>query len=120
MVAKSSTPSNVGNDTPETDAVASDGWDGGHYLVPYEFAQKMEQERNEAIKIIHACGLHPDYHKTITAAAIGAEEIIRSLRADLSDPPHYIQCAVLRKLGIEGFTEDGVKPSHRIIPIIDI
>ena len=35
-------------DTPETDSVACDGWDGSHFLVPYEFARKLERERNEA------------------------------------------------------------------------
>jgi hypothetical protein len=70
-----------------------------------------------ALSILQGCGLHGKYYDDIEKAAEGVRDIIRSLRADLHDPPHDIQCAVLRKLGVEGFTRDGVVPTHRIIPL---
>jgi hypothetical protein len=35
--------------TPRTDEVVADGWSGDVYLVPYEFAQKLERE-NEGLR----------------------------------------------------------------------
>ena len=68
-----------------------------------------------ALSILQGCGLHGGYYDTIQKAAEGVRDIIRALRADLHDPPHDIQCAVLRKLGVEGFTKEGVAPTHQLI-----
>jgi hypothetical protein len=70
-----------------------------------------------ALSILQGCGLHPKYYDNIEKAAEGVRDIIRSLRADLHDPPHDIQCAVLCKLGVEGFTKEGVAPTHQLIPL---
>lgn len=70
-----------------------------------------------ALAILQGCGLHRGYYGTIEKAAEGVRDIIRSLRADHHDPPHDIQCAVLRKLGVEGFTKEGVAPTHKLIPL---
>lgn len=70
-----------------------------------------------ALAILQGCGLHGGYYNTIEKAAEGVRDIIRALRADLHDPPHDIQCAVLRKLGVEGFTKEGVAPTHQLIPL---
>jgi hypothetical protein len=70
-----------------------------------------------ALATLQGCGLHGGYYDTIEKAAEGVRDIIRSLRADLHDPPHDIQCAVLRKLGVEGFTKEGVVPTHKLIPL---
>ena len=70
-----------------------------------------------ALAILQGCGLHGRYYDNIENAAEGVRDIIRSLRADLHDPPHDIQCAVLRKLGVEGFTKEGVAPTHQLIPM---
>jgi hypothetical protein len=70
-----------------------------------------------ALAILQGCGLNGKYYDNIEKAAEGARDIIRSLRANLHDPPHDIQCAVLRKLGVEGFTKEGVAPTHKLIPL---
>jgi hypothetical protein len=72
---------------------------------------------SSALAILQGCGLHPGYYDTIEKAAEGVRDIISSLRSDLHDPPHDIQCAVLRKLGVEGFTKEGVAPTHKLIPL---
>ena len=69
----------------------------------------------KALEILQSCGLHGGYYDTIEKAAEGAREIICSLRKDLADPPHDVQCLVLKKLGVEGFTED--TPTRRLISI---
>ena len=74
-------------------------------------------DANAALSILQGCGLHPKYYDNIEKAAEGVRDIIRSLRADLHDPPHDIQCAVLHKLGVEGFTKEGVAPTHQLIPL---
>jgi hypothetical protein len=70
-----------------------------------------------ALSILQGCGLHGKYYDNIEKAAEGVRDIIRSLRADLYDPPHDVQCAVLRKLGVEGFMKEGVAPIHQLIPL---
>jgi hypothetical protein len=52
----------------------------------------------EAIKILWSCGLSPDHHPDIVAAAKGAKSIIDCLRAVQDDPDHNLQSVVLRKL----------------------
>jgi len=68
-----------------------------------------------ALSILQGCGLHGGYYNTIEKAAEGVRDIIRALRSDLHDPPHDIQCAVLRKLGVEGFTKEGESPTRQLI-----
>jgi hypothetical protein len=70
-----------------------------------------------ALSILQGCGLHGGYYDTLEKAAEGVRDIIQALRADLRDPPHDIQCAVLLKLGVEGFTKEGVAPTHQLIPL---
>jgi hypothetical protein len=70
-----------------------------------------------ALSVLQSCGLSPRYYDTVEKAAEGVRDIIRSLRAGLHDPPHDIQCAVLRKLGVEGFTKEGVAPTYKLIPL---
>jgi hypothetical protein len=70
-----------------------------------------------ALAILQGCGLHGKHYDNIEKAAEGVRDIIRSLRADLHDPPHDIQCAVLRELGVEGFTKEGTAPTHKLIPL---
>jgi hypothetical protein len=72
-----------------------------------------------ALSVLQSCGLSPRYYDTVEKAAEGVSDIISSLRADLHDPPHDIQCAVLRKLGVEGFTKEGVAPTHQLIPLLN-
>ena len=68
-----------------------------------------------ALAILQGCGLHGKHYNTVEKAAEGVRDIIRALRADLHDPPHDIQCAVLRKLGVEGFTKEGESPTRQLI-----
>ena len=68
-----------------------------------------------ALKILQSCGLLGAYYNDIETAAHGVREIIRSLRADLNDPPYDVLCAALRKMGVEGFTKPGVAPTKQLI-----
>jgi hypothetical protein len=71
----------------------------------------------ETQRILNSCGLHGGYYDTANKSAEGVRDIIRALRADLNNPPHDVQCAVLGKLGVEGFTKKGVAPTHQLITI---
>ena len=53
--------------TPETDAIACDGFDGSHLLVPCDFARNLERERDayamllcEAMQVVYATKCHGD------------------------------------------------------------
>ena len=69
--------------------------------------QSLTVETAEQLRKLQRVGLHPEYYDTLDKAIDGCIKIIESLRADLADPPHHVQCRVLRKLGIDGYTEDG-------------
>lgn len=72
-----------------------------------------QESAASALAILHSCGLHPKYYDTVEKAAVGVREIITSLRQQLADPPHDVQCLVLKNLGIEGYTGD--EPPKRTI-----
>jgi len=69
-----------------------------------------------ALRILQSCGLHCGYYSDIEHAAQGVKEIIQGLRAHLADPPHDIQCLVLKNLGVEGFTE-GAEPTLKLVSL---
>ncbi len=77
--------------------------------------EKLSAEYH-ALSILHSCGMHPDHYSDIVKAAQGAKDMIQSFRGELADPPHDVQAAVLRKLGVEGYTGNEA-PTCRIVAI---
>lgn len=76
-----------------------------------------DAERLEAIRRkLCSVGLSRAHHDTPEKAAQAAVEMIAYFRRELAYPPHDVQCAVLRKLGVEGHTE-GDKPRMRLVAI---
>lgn len=71
-----------------------------------------------ALAILKSCGLHGNFYDDIEEAAKGVRDIIRTLRQDLADPPHDIQCRVLEKLGVEGFAFHE-PPTKKLVPITE-
>jgi len=71
----------------------------------------------ETQRILISCGLNPRDYNMPTKSAEGARDIILALRRDLHNPPHDVQCAVLHKLGVEGFTKEGVEPTRQLVEI---
>ena len=71
-----------------------------------EHMDSLEQDAEIALKTLLAVGLHPLYHTGIVEASRGAEDIIRVLRRELSDPPADVQERVLRILKVKGYCEE--------------
>ena len=87
------------------------------YHQPQLCDEKIEylgQEIEKAKATLLATGLHPLYHNTIEDAARGASQLIKCLRADLSDPPHDVQCLVLKKLLVKGYCEGTMPPEYKL------
>ena len=66
------------------------------------------EERLEAIRVkLCSAGLNRGFYDTPEKAVEGCLSVIEALRRESSDPPHHMQCAVLRKLRVYGFMEEG-------------
>lgn len=74
--------------------------------------ERLESLRRKLCSV----GLHPGYHDTAEKAAAAVCEMIDYFRRELENPPHDIQCLVLRNLGVEGFTEQE-EPRCKIVSI---
>jgi hypothetical protein len=55
----------------------------------------------ETQRILILCGLNARDYNMPTKSAEGAMHIILALRRDLRNPPHNVQCAALKELGVE-------------------
>lgn len=73
--------------------------------------------KKTALETLKSCGLYGNYYDTIEKASDGVRSIILELRGMLRHPPHDVQCTVLANMGIEGFVNNGVNATHRIVPI---
>ena len=73
--------------------------------------------KKTALETLQSCGLYGNYYDTIEKAADGVKSIIYELRGMLRHPPHDVQCAALANMGIEGFVNNGISATHRIVPI---
>lgn len=73
----------------------------------------MSDER-KALEILWSIGLSPSHHPDLVTAAEGVRDIVRHLWRDHADPPADLQESVLRKLGVQGFT-DGAPAERRLV-----
>lgn len=65
--------------------------------------------RLEALRVkLCAVGLHKGFHDTPEKAATAVVEMIAYFRNELANPPHDVQCLVLKRLGVEGYTEQAL------------
>lgn len=79
-----------------------------------------ESDRIEAVRLkLCSVGLNYAHHDTLEKAADAVCDMIAYFRRELADPPHDVQCAVLRKLGVEGHTE-GDSPRVRLVAIDEV
>lgn len=75
-------------------------------------------DRLEALRLrLCSIGLHPLHHETPEKAAEAVCEMIAYFRRENLDPPHHLQCAVLRKLRVFGHMEEGdPAPLYQLVP----
>ncbi len=75
------------------------------------------EERLEALRLkLCSVGLHPKYHDTPEKAVAAVVDMIEYFRKEIADPPHDVQCAVLRKLGVSGYT-DQEEPTCKLVDV---
>lgn len=84
-------------------------------LTVPRFALQQAEQRLEAIhKTLCGAGLHPGHYDTTEKAARAAVDMIEYFRHELANPPHDVQCLVLKNLGVEGYAE---APRCKIVSI---
>lgn len=83
-----------------------------------ELASSAGSDRLEALRLkLCSVGLHPLHHETPEKAAEAVCEMIAYFRRENLDPPHHLQCAVLRKLRVFGHMEEGdPAPLYQLVP----
>lgn len=83
-----------------------------------ELASSAGSDRLEALRLkLCSIGLHPLHHETPEKAAEAVCEMIAYFRRENLDPPHHLQCAVLRKLRVFGHMEEGdPAPLYQLAP----
>jgi hypothetical protein len=80
--------------------------------------QQVCSNRLEALRLkLCSIGLHPLHHETPEKAAEAICAMIAYFRRENLDPSHYLQCAVLRKLRVFGYMEEGdPSPLYQLVP----
>lgn len=57
--------------------------------------EPLRSQSEKALRILQKVGLHPEVYDTVDRAALGVAETVKSLRKDLANPPHHLQCRVI-------------------------
>ena len=80
--------------------------------------QQACSRRLEALRLkLCSIGLNPLHHETPEKAAEAVCAMIAYFRRENLDPSHHLQCAVLRKLRVFGYMEEGdLSPLYQLVP----
>lgn len=99
------------------------GWENEHdprcqACAQSELASSDGSDRLEVLRLkLCSIGLHPLHHETPEKAAEAVCEMIAHFRRENLDPPHHLQCTVLRKLRVFGHMEEGdPAPLYQLVP----
>lgn len=89
-----------------------------HCKQPGSLDASAGSDRLEALRLkLCSVGLHPLHHDTPEKAAEAVCEMISRFRREGFDPPHHLQCAVLRKMRVFGHMEEGdPEPLYQLVP----